>query len=74
MTGTPPSDEIPAGEYPTEITQDSGAKVLVVQEYTFGKYLGYLEVTFNDAGEVIDWEGNPILLDDSYEEGTFISI
>ena len=74
IAGTPPSDEVPAGEYPTEITQDSGATVLVVQEYTFGKYLGYFEVTFNDEGEVTAWEGNPILLNDSYEEGSFISI
>ena len=71
VAGTPPSDEVPAGEYPTVITQDSGATVLVVQEYTFGKYLGYFEVTFDDDGKVMSCEGNPILLNDTYEEGSY---
>lgn len=35
----------------------------------FSRYLGNLTVWFDDEGEVADWEGNPILLDYSIEEG-----
>ena len=71
FVGTPPSDEVPEGLYPTIVTQESGAEVLVVQEYTFGKYLGYLEVTFDDEGKVLLYEGNPILLNSSVPEGKY---
>ncbi|XP_055954715.1 snake venom 5'-nucleotidase [Patella vulgata] len=64
-TGQAPSNDEPEGEYPTVITQTSGRKVLVVQDYAFGKYLGFLQVTFDDNGEVTSWTGNPILLDNS---------
>lgn len=39
--------------------------MLVVQDYYYGKYLGYLKVTFDDQGRVTEWSGNPILLDKS---------
>lgn len=41
----------------------------MVQGYAFGKYLGYLKVTFDDAGKVIKAAGNPILLDSSVPQG-----
>ena len=62
-------DVIPEGPYPTIVKQQSGAEVLVVQDYAFGMFLGYLEVIFDDAGNVIDYKGNPILLNSSYPEG-----
>ena len=55
--------DVPLGSYPTIVTQASGKQVPVVQAYAFGKYLGYLNVTFDDAGNVKRWAGNPILLD-----------
>ncbi|CAG5866496.1 unnamed protein product [Menidia menidia] len=64
-TGTPPSTEIPAGLYPTMVLSDDGKKVPVVQAYAFGKYLGYLKITFDEAGNVVNAVGNPILLDNS---------
>jgi 5'-nucleotidase len=48
------------GPYPTEANG-----VPIVQAYAYGKYLGELTVTFDDAGEVISVEGEPILLDAS---------
>lgn len=33
------------------------------------RYLGNLTVWFDADGEVVDWDGNPILLDYSIEEG-----
>ncbi|XP_042861628.1 LOW QUALITY PROTEIN: 5'-nucleotidase-like [Penaeus japonicus] len=66
--GADPSTEPSVGEYPTVVTQASGRKVLVVQAYAFGKYLGHLEVKFDGAGEVTGWNGNPILMDNAVEE------
>ncbi|XP_023933132.1 5'-nucleotidase [Lingula anatina] len=67
-TGTPPSTEVPEGEYPVVMTQSGGRKVLIVSDFWLGKYLGHLAVTFDDAGEVTSWNGNPILLDKTVPE------
>ena len=69
LLGTPPSREKPKGEYPTVVKQDSGDKVLVVQAFAYGKYLGFLQVEFDDAGKVTSWAGQPILLDKSVKQG-----
>lgn len=42
--------------------------VPIVQAYAYSKYLGELNVTFDDAGEVTAISGDPILLDASVEE------
>ncbi|XP_070781728.1 5'-nucleotidase-like isoform X2 [Enoplosus armatus] len=65
FTGPPPSSEVPAGLYPFMVKSDDGRQVPVVQAYAFGKYLGYLKVTFDEAGNVVKSTGNPILLDSS---------
>ncbi|XP_066271352.1 snake venom 5'-nucleotidase-like [Branchiostoma lanceolatum] len=66
-TGQAPNIEDPAGAYPKVIRpiHAPSRPVLVVQDYAFGKYLGYLKVTFDDVGGLVHWEGNPILLDDT---------
>ncbi|XP_077413226.1 5'-nucleotidase [Vanacampus margaritifer] len=64
-SGAAPSTEVPAGSYPFMVNSDDGRKVPVVQAYAFGKYLGYLKVTFDPAGNVIKAVGNPILMDSS---------
>ncbi|XP_066299913.1 5'-nucleotidase-like [Branchiostoma lanceolatum] len=71
--GTPPEDDKKYGEYPLGIPSEveSGRFVLVVQDYAFGKYLGYLKLKFNDAGEVTEFDGNPILLNSSVSQGQF---
>ena len=68
--GTPPSTQKPYGPYPLVITPDSNpdAKVLVVQDFAYGKYLGKLKVDFDADGEVVKWSGNPILLDNSVQK------
>lgn len=63
-----PAGEWPISEYPTMVTQKSGKKVPVVQAYAYSKYLGQLFVQFNDEGEVVKAEGNPVLLDGSIEK------
>uniref|UniRef100_A0A8D0H4L0 Snake venom 5'-nucleotidase n=1 Tax=Sphenodon punctatus TaxID=8508 RepID=A0A8D0H4L0_SPHPU len=67
-TGTPPSNEVPEGKYPFIVKSDDGREVPVVQAYAFGKYLGYLNVVFNNEGNVISASGNPILLNSSIPE------
>lgn len=57
--------EDPQGEYPTLVTQSNGKVVPVVQVYAFTKYLGYLNLEFNEQGELIKFSGEPILLDGS---------
>ena len=47
---------------------------MVVQDYTFGKYLGYLNITFDANGDVTSWAGNPILLDASVQPGTLLTV
>ncbi|XP_029640954.1 5'-nucleotidase-like [Octopus sinensis] len=66
--GDPPSIEKPEGSYPEVITQKGGEKVLVVQEFAYGKYLGRLKVEFDSQGRVKSWSGNPILLNNSVEQ------
>ena len=75
-TDTPPSSEVPYDTYPIVVNpdHDPSAKVLVVQDYTFGKYLGRLDVEFDDEGKIVSYSGNPILLDNSVEQGKFKKI
>ena len=51
------------------VKSDDGRNVPVVQAYAFGKYLGYLKVTFDGAGNVLTAVGNPILMDSSIPQG-----
>lgn len=66
--GKPPANEIPQGSYPEKVKQSSGKIVPVVQAYAFTKYLGYLELDFNDDGDLIKFSGNPILLDEKHKQ------
>lgn len=69
--GKQPSSEVPAGPYPVIVRSEGGRDVPVVQAFAFGKYLGYLKVTFDEAGNVLQSTGNPILLDSSVPEGEY---
>lgn len=66
MNGTTVSGDKPQGPYPIVVDREDGTKCLVVQDFWLGKYMGYINVTFDDTdGHVVRWEGQPILLDDS---------
>jgi len=61
-----PSRERPHGPYPTIVKQaKTGKKVLVVQAYAFTKYLGRMDLNFDDDGNITLFNGKPILLDSS---------
>lgn len=53
------------GPYPTWVTRGEGDLVPVVQAYAYSKYLGHLELIFDDAGRLVHAGGNTILLDAS---------
>lgn len=47
-----------AGPYPTMVNETA-----IVQAYAYGKFLGELNVTFDDDGKVIEAVGEPLLMD-----------
>ncbi|XP_017045843.1 apyrase isoform X3 [Drosophila ficusphila] len=67
-TGTPPGPHNPAGDYPTEVIHSSGHRVLIVQASAYARYVGNLVVYFDDNGDVLDYEGDPLYMDQSVEE------
>jgi 5'-nucleotidase / UDP-sugar diphosphatase len=62
------TDPSAAGQYPMMVTSPADEPVLVVTAQAWGKYLGELEVKFDDGGVVEEWEGNPVLLDSTVPE------
>ncbi len=54
-----------AGPYPTLVKNPDGVDVPIVQAGQYGKVLGELKVTWDDAGKVTSATGAPILLDAS---------
>lgn len=61
------SDPDRQGPYPTMVSQGDNL-VPVVQAGAFSKYVGHLELTFDDAGNVTYATGDTILLDASVAE------
>jgi 5'-nucleotidase len=59
------SDPARQGAYPTWVNQADGAAVPVVQAYAYGKYLGHLELTFDDAGKLVFADGDTLVIDAS---------
>ncbi|MCR9157832.1 MAG: 5'-nucleotidase/apyrase family protein [Rhodobacteraceae bacterium] len=56
------------GAYPTFASQEDGTLVPVVQAYAYSKYVGHLELNFDDDGNLTYASGDTILLDASVEE------
>jgi len=66
---TVPSIEVPRGPYPTIVKQaKTGKKVLVVQAYAYTKYLGRMDLSIDQDGEIQSFNGQPILLDASHPQ------
>lgn len=51
------------GPYPTMVGDTA-----IVQAYAYGKFLGELNVVFNDAGEIVSAKGEPLIMDASVHE------
>jgi len=56
------------GDYPRVTADSKGDPVLIVGAYEWGKILGRIDVTFNASGIITDYEGAPILIDESIVE------
>lgn len=67
-----PKENTPDGTYPYVVNRTDGSVGLIVQDYWFGKFLGRLDVTFNRTGHVVQWGGNPILLNASVDEDPLV--
>ncbi|XP_049515005.1 protein 5NUC-like [Dermacentor silvarum] len=68
-----PKENKPEGPYPYVVNRTDGSRALVVQDFCFGKFLGRLDVTFDSAGHIVSWGGNPILLNVSVDEDKCIT-
>ena len=62
------TDDKAEGPYPTMVKGPDGHDVPIVQAYAYGKYLGELMVTFDDAGVVKSASGQPLILDGQITE------
>ena len=60
-----------AGPYPTMVNNTA-----IVSAYAYGKFLGELNVTFDDAGNITEAKGAPIIMDGAVaqDEGTVARI
>jgi 5'-nucleotidase len=58
----PPGPDTPVSDYPTIVKQSNNREVLIVQASAYTKYLGNITLYFDDEGEVVDYEGEPIFL------------
>ena len=56
------------GPYPTWVDTPNGGRTAVVQAYAYGKYLGRLDVTFDENGVVTEAAGEPVLIDGAVAE------
>jgi 2',3'-cyclic-nucleotide 2'-phosphodiesterase (5'-nucleotidase family) len=66
-TGEAPSNDVAFDTYPVVIKQGNGKSVPVVQAKSYTKYLGKLHVVFDNEGNLINFDGAPILLNGSVE-------
>ncbi|MEJ6395453.1 5'-nucleotidase C-terminal domain-containing protein [Gymnodinialimonas sp. 2305UL16-5] len=59
------TDEGATNPYPLMVANPDGIEVPIVQAYAYSKYLGHLEATFDDEGNLVSATGDTILLDAS---------
>lgn len=57
------------GDYFYVVNKVNGERMMVVQDYIFGKYLGFLQVQFDNMGKVVFYGGNLIIFNNSIVEG-----
>lgn len=50
------------GPYPTIVKNKDGDEVFIVTAYRWGEYLGYIDVTYDADGKILEYHGGPIHL------------
>lgn len=58
------STDAPVEKYPVVIKHNDST-TLVVQAYAYGKYLGLMDLDFDQSGRIEKWSGSPIFLDEA---------
>ncbi|XP_058824155.1 protein 5NUC [Topomyia yanbarensis] len=61
-TGAQPDNNPPEGPYPVMVKNLAGRDVPVVQAYAYTKYLGHMKLEFDPSGNLVSFDGSPILL------------
>ncbi|XP_058825829.1 apyrase-like [Topomyia yanbarensis] len=62
----------PEDTYPVVVEHLNGQRTLVVQASCFTKFIGRITLYFDDNGDIVDWEGNPVYLDESIPQDPLI--
>ncbi|XP_019539981.3 protein 5NUC-like [Aedes albopictus] len=62
FSGTIPDIDPSEGPYPVMVKNPASREVPVVQAYAYTKYLGYMKVEFDADGNLVSFDGKPILL------------
>lgn len=57
-----------AGPYPTLAPSADGKQTPIVQAYAYSKFVGEIELTFDDEGNLTAYKGDTVLLDQSFPE------
>ncbi|EGP84686.1 uncharacterized protein MYCGRDRAFT_47115 [Zymoseptoria tritici IPO323] len=58
------------GKYPTIIRNQDDEEVFVVTAYRWGEYLGYIDVTYDNEGKILEYHGAPIHLTNETEQNS----
>lgn len=61
------------GPYPTEVTSPTGDPTLIVSSWEWGKYLGRIDLTFDENGVIQSYNGAPISIDASVPEDPVVA-
>ncbi|XP_055640516.1 protein 5NUC-like isoform X2 [Toxorhynchites rutilus septentrionalis] len=64
-SGQAPDIDVPEGPYPVMVKNRAGRDVPVVQAYAYTKYLGSMKLRFDQTGNLLAFDGSPILLNGS---------
>ncbi|XP_065090892.1 apyrase-like [Ochlerotatus camptorhynchus] len=70
--GVAPSKHAVFDKYPMVIDNGMGNKVLIVQAFCHGKYVGNIDLTFDASGKIVSYEGQPIYQGNSIEKNTTV--
>ncbi|GJQ87391.1 NT5E [Trypoxylus dichotomus] len=62
----------PAGEYPTIVKDVEGKPVFILHTTSRTKHVGFFEMNVTETGEVIWYEGAPVVMDDKIPESPAI--
>jgi 2',3'-cyclic-nucleotide 2'-phosphodiesterase (5'-nucleotidase family) len=56
------------GPYPTIVKNAEDEEVFIVTAYRWGEYLGYIDVTYDAEGKILEYHGGPIHLTNETEQ------